>query len=799
MRIQRAAFIAGVALACLAGSAPAQEQERLPPGTTTSAIERWAQREAEPVWRLPLGQAYVDEMQLVERDRLLVALKSISKGVPGRECLLVDLRTGSVIWRLEREKQGTYSPLFTWEGLLLLQIDEPDRHWLLAVDAATGAERWKVRPNGDQVRFYPAPEVATILVERREDRKIELSAFNLRDGRELWNHEVRLEEEQPAPASPLLSGDGFWRFYGGVERVRLEDGTAAWSRPDLALRERDAPPQRAENALFVAPHDQLVVLDAATGATRWSTHLDFAVTNVFPYDSTVYVRGDLPYREPAGRFTIRVPTAYPLVWQQSDVRRFQDERTGAFIMVGYYSSGTAETISGGLLDVLESISDGSPNRRSAVDTTVAGEPARWARYTHKVEVEDGDDFEAVSYIGAVWDGARGGGVGFFGFTPQAKDDDVRKEFRHAFQSVRFGEPQSVAQRWQQRATTGGDGASFQITALRAQDGARRWDFETTEVTVSNFVELGDRVYVASPTTLFGLDAGSGKRLFSTEVTNTGRTFPVRLRGYEDKIAVISELVIAAFDPESGDKIYSHGIMPISQEATLSGLDNSIPIFEEMVATVGQVAPQGGIAGMMSGLASAEAHRYQNMANQYWSRAQTQRSLGEDPSLSYMQHDLASSRAKIEATAAFVYSVLELGTMLWQAFRIRGWQKYYEDILARQQLFRRSILGAYGMAEVGDYVYRPQRRLSTSQEGDFTALTVVHLPSGRRRTTTLSPTYLNYGLWNLVDMDRQLVYHHGLGLAPSLYEYGDKVDIGLQGKRRTVESFLIAAPVRVPDR
>ena len=136
--------------------------------------------------------------------------------------------------------------------------------------------------------------------------------------------------------------------------------------------------------------------------------------------------------------------------------------------------------------------------------------------------------------------------------------------------------------------------------------------------------------------------------------------------------------------------------------------------------------------------------------------------------------------------------------LWEMFRIRGWVRYYRNFLTRQQLYRRSIISAYTSGETRDFVHRPHRRLDLSGDGDFATVTVIHLPTGIRRTTTLSPNYLNYGLWNYIDYERGLAVHHGLGLDTTLFEYGPKERVGAFGDVRTVGSFLLAVPVEIPE-
>ncbi len=77
------------------------------------------------------------------------------------------------------------------------------------------------------------------------------------------------------------------------------------------------------------------------------------------------------------------------------------------------------------------------------------------------------------------------------------------------------------------------------------------------------------------------------------------------------------------------------------------------------------------------------------------------------------------------------------------------------------------------------------------------LRVVHLPTGQRADTILSPAYQGYGLWNLVDFAKGVAYHRGIGMDPSQHRYGEAQDVYPSGRQQTIENFLIAARIRLP--
>ncbi|UCC75047.1 MAG: PQQ-binding-like beta-propeller repeat protein [Gemmatimonadota bacterium] len=646
MSCRRAVTLLGAVLAAAGGadlySAP--PQDRIEPDTPPEAIERLAAREEPPLWRIPLGAVHVDDMRPLGPGRLLVGLKEDKPRLPNQDYLLVDLAAGTVLWRFERKEKGEFEPILALSDIIVFRARERDKYTIVVVDADSGTERWKTSIKGDEVRFYPLPTFDRILVERRDKKRVELTALTLSDGERAWRNEHERDDSERGPPPPTIWMGAVWQFYAGVECIDPEDGTVLWSRTDLVRDLADPPPQVEGESLFLALGHDLVALDIPSGATTWSASLSgyTVVTNIYPYDATIYVRG------------------------------------------------------------------------------VANETGR--------------------------------------------------------------------------RTSDGRGA-FLLSAFRRDDGAFLWSRRTVQPTVSNLVEVDGRLYVATPTSLVAIDAASGEEAFEAEVESTARLYPVQIRAYPDRIAFIGELLVAAYDPVTGDQSYRHGVTPISQETSLSGLDASIPRLQAQLTQLASTL--GGSAGPGAGtFAAAEATRYQNLANHYHNQAFSQRQLGDyqGAAMSDLRGQMESDWSGAFSGIAMVASLIELHAQL-RRIELQAEMATYEGMLERQELFRRSILAAYAMAQAGDYVFRPS--LQWSRGETYIALTLIHLPTGRRRITALSPDYLRYGLWNYVDIERGIVYHHGIGLDPSAYEYSQKHNFEFSGKVRTVNTFLIAAPLRVP--
>ncbi len=350
-----------------------------------------------------------------------------------------------------------------------------------------------------------------------------------------------------------------------------------------------------------------------------------------------------------------------------------------------------------------------------------------------------------------------------------------------------------------RSDAGEDTESNYLFALNHSDGRIDWQHETADPSLSNIVEHGGFVYHASGADVFKVNQATGQQILKRRVTDTGRTYPVRLRAAEKHLVYIGELVIAGLRYDDGAILFKHGVTPISADTSLNALDVSIPRLQKQL----------GANTSGPGLQLGEAQRYQNMANAYHRQAQNYRSSAFMSASSGNKSSADNARFRaIEAQAAsraasahartmagveMAMSVMNLAMEMQKAWKRAGIQA----IADRQILFRNSILSNYAAAENIDYVYRPQNRFKSS-DNNFVGVQVVNLESGARRFNYLSPTYRSYGLWNLIDFERSVVIHHGIGLDSTDYHYSEERRPAiLAPKIKTIENFLIAAPIRLP--
>jgi len=336
---------------------------------------------------------------------------------------------------------------------------------------------------------------------------------------------------------------------------------------------------------------------------------------------------------------------------------------------------------------------------------------------------------------------------------------------------------------------------FLLDVLEPADGAVRWERRTVRPTLSNLVTVRGGVFVAGVDRLYAFEAATGDFRFDVE-TGAVRPYPIRLRAYPDRVGFIGEHVLAAFDPESGDRIRWVGTTPLSQATTLAGLDAQIPRLRAQMAALGSGGGQGG-GFSYANYASMEANRYQNLANRYtrdyWSASSTGDAMGAQWAANRRRE--ASSAAKTMSTVAFAMSLFEVAA----AFTRGGVQADIartEGVLERQLMFRESVLSGNAGAETGDWVYRPN--MIFFGDDDFASVAFLNLATGQRRTSVVSANYLDHGLWNVLDPERGVVYHAGIGLDTAAYTWSKAHSVWPSGKEETIELFLLATPVRLPD-
>ncbi|MEM9076967.1 MAG: PQQ-binding-like beta-propeller repeat protein [Bacteroidota bacterium] len=333
----------------------------------------------------------------------------------------------------------------------------------------------------------------------------------------------------------------------------------------------------------------------------------------------------------------------------------------------------------------------------------------------------------------------------------------------------------------------GESSHFHVVSILKENGEIQWSHLQEEASTSNLIENEDSLYFASSSSLFAMNNQTGKVLFTKSVTKTGRKFPVSLRIIENQIVFVSELVIAGYDKTTGKLRYKHGFSPIHINLHYNGLDSSLPKLKQELE--GQENYENsGVAQM----ASNQRAYYQKMADKNYSdylkyRSQNRPGLGYKTNMARYRSRMYSSMARMQAGLSVSFAILELGSALEQLLQANATQAE----IRKQEYYRKSILDVYTLALSENYVFRPNLKYY-SYDDQYVCVSIVNLTTGKKKNHLVSPQYLEYGLWNLIDFEKGIIYHHGVGMDPKKYKISKSRRTPLV-KFKTVETFLVAQP------
>ncbi len=706
-------------------------------------IRRAATKGGNVRWRVALGASLVEEMRFVGADKLLAGVRDYSPDWPNRDLLLIDSRSGMVLWRYNRrsDADSTFDLLLSRTDVLLFRVDHGARNdkvssSLLALATDTGREKWsrKFQQKGHIV-FHTGPDADFVVVEQAGDDEILLSAVNLADGERRWKKAFALtrtakpkkDEESKSPPSlpaPVIVGADVLHGYDGLEKLAGADGRSVWARRDLRLDE-NSPSLRLDGAdLFVVTGGKLSAFDPTSGASRW---------------------------------TVELPSlSMPASWEAMDPVTGASRKSTELAGLGAYTN----------ID--------------ATDKRV---------YVHAIVAPPQ---EAVLQL--------------LGDLAQPRGEVEKRIISHV---------------------ADGGAVRYPLVAVQREGGKLLWTDKRKEACLG-LQEAQGRMYCGTKSSLVAVDAGSGKELFTAVVSEKAGPAPVLIRTYPDKVVYIGEPDIAAFDSKVGELRYRHSFAPLDSQSTLGWLNGETEWLRyagEKVAWVygGKTSPirrswdaqfsRGQIAQYQS---MASDHRRQ--AAEYSRQGRREAARGEslaavartDAAIASAQMQHAAERT--QAMLGLMASAIDTMVAMQQASILEraGINPAELGPRARKvRLLRKILLSSYASGEI-DYMARPHWKEIGPVEGleggerpvgldrAFACLSVVHLPSGRRRDTCLSPSHRKYGLTNLVDYENRMLYHQGVGLEPSLYKYGPARVMEHERKESPMESFLIAAPVDVPQ-
>jgi outer membrane protein assembly factor BamB len=324
---------------------------------------------------------------------------------------------------------------------------------------------------------------------------------------------------------------------------------------------------------------------------------------------------------------------------------------------------------------------------------------------------------------------------------------------------------------------------FFVAAVRSADGKELWADTDRDPSVSNLIDENGFLYFSTPFTVVALDRETGARRFAVRASDIGKSFPVQIRKYGNKIVYIGELVIAAFDAKTGAKVYRHGFDPVNQTAHMDALNESIESTTKFLSWfTGPLSDWDLKSANMSTFFFDQARESQNQSNYHAQEgarlARTANTVG-DKTAAYRSDikyttatiDSAFSRAQFSAGMAFM-TVENIQKGVAEATAAD--RKRLQELLRVRKL----LYAAYVVTQQGDYAYRPAKK------SEAVGISVIHLPSGRASYTELTPEYNEFGIFNLVDIEKAVVYHQG----------GQMVKTG---NIQFFDSFFMARPVAIP--
>lgn len=331
---------------------------------------------------------------------------------------------------------------------------------------------------------------------------------------------------------------------------------------------------------------------------------------------------------------------------------------------------------------------------------------------------------------------------------------------------------------------------FHLFSFSKNEGTSNWNITCNEGLTSNLLEDGENLFFASYSKLYAVDVSTGEPKFTKSVTKTGRSFPIALRLTGDKVVFIGELVVAGYDATSGKLAYRYGFSPIDINLHFNGLDASLPKLRQQLGNEQDFTPSG-----VAEMASNRRAYYQKMSDTNYSdylkyRRQTQPGSGFKANRAWNRSQLYSNMARMQSALSVSFALIELGSALEQVMQANATQAE----IRKQEYYRKSILDVYSMALSEDYVFRPNLKYFDTDD-EYVCVSLIKLASGKKQDYLLSPQYLEYGLWNLIDFERGVIYHHGVGMNPEKYKVSKSKRTPLV-RFKTVETFLVAQPINL---
>lgn len=244
------------------------------------AARRLSPSGPKPLWSTTIRAPETDILQFVSENRILVGEVRIESGMailplattPSTGPIaLYDGDSGRQVWSRPRLPlpPGQYSVVAVSPVILILGTDAK-KAVFTALDPETGAIRWEQTfsaPYG----AVPSPDGEHLVVTSGGWLSRKLAAVSIRSGGILWERTMD-RDRMPKDRPPLLTPAGDLLLVAGKSILALSPatGTDIWNVPSPFSGEEIVSASEWGEGILVAGKTRVALLDAGTGAVRWS-------------------------------------------------------------------------------------------------------------------------------------------------------------------------------------------------------------------------------------------------------------------------------------------------------------------------------------------------------------------------------------------------------------------------------------------------------------------------------------------------------------------------------------------------
>lgn len=250
-------------------------------------------RDGKPLWEHQYPVNY-GKMEYATGPRASVAIhegRAFTFGATG-VAMCLDAATGAVRWQKDTVKElgavrpqwGFSASPFIWKDTVVFHCGAKLDGSVVALDLATGAERWR---GGSDGAGYCTPAVFDgRLIQWGPEH---VAALEPGTGRELWRLPYKITYgvsiAQPIAHDGIVFVSGYWH---GARAIRARDGQLAWSEEKTLCGLMSQPLYRDGHVFMLTKSDGVVCFKLADGTIRWKDGHLLTPANRNPHISLVW-------------------------------------------------------------------------------------------------------------------------------------------------------------------------------------------------------------------------------------------------------------------------------------------------------------------------------------------------------------------------------------------------------------------------------------------------------------------------------------------------------------------------------